>query len=302
MSTAGIISLNCPACGKLLKIKAEMAGQQLNCPKEGCGAAIAVPGTAVKPGMGLRAQLMLVVGLVFAAIAGVLTIREMQLEAGWIVSLVLIAAVVVAEFLKGQFKAGILVLFTLVGLSTPALFFALERRADHRGMAFYIGTGLFFALSIYFAVRTYSTWRQFEWRNAAKSAINLEGGVVWFALIASSIAFSWATYYKFLTPLGQDELLVRRLVFTLFFVVVGVICSVLGRSYLLPFLGVAGLIYMAAGVAKALAYDLNHTDGNIRIGVFAGSGAVLLLGGFLMTKKAPRPDATAFGASAFIED
>ena len=125
---------------------------------------------------------------------------------------------------------------------------------------------------------------------------------MWFALIAPSIAFSWVTYYKFLTPLRQEEFLVRRLVFTLFFVVVGVICSVLGRSYLLPFLGVTGLIYMAAGVVKALAYDITHTDGVIRIGVFAGCGAVLLLGGFLMMKKAPRPDTAAASASAFIDE
>jgi hypothetical protein len=302
MDTTDVITLKCPACKKLLKIKPEMAGLQLTCPKEGCGAPIVVPGTAVKPGMGLKAQLMLVVGLVFAVIAGVLAIREMQLEAGWIVSLVLVSAVVIAEFLKGYLKTGILALFTLVGLSTPALFFLLERKADHRGLAFYVGTAIFFALSSYIVVRTYNTWSQFDWRNTAKAAINLEGGIVWFALIASSIAFSWVTYYKFFTPLGQEEFLVRRLVFTLFFVVVGVVCSVLGRSYLLPFLGVTGLIYMAAGVVKALAYDITHTDGVLRIGVFAGCGAVLLLGGFLMTKKATRPDIAVASASAFIED
>jgi len=67
-------------------------------------------------------------------------------------------------------------------------------------------------------------------------------------------------------------------------------------------LGVTGLTYMAAGVAKALAYDMTHLDGFLRIGVFAGCGVVLLLGGFLMMKKTPRPAVAAASASAFIED
>lgn len=304
MSTADIITLNCPACGKLLKIKPEMAGQRLACPKPGCGAPIDVPGKAIKPGLGFRAQLMLLVGLVFAIIAAVMTFRQLEVTAAWIVPLVLVAAVAAAEFLKGYAKSGILLAFTIAGLSTPALFFYLAKTggSENRILAFYVGTTLFFAFSSYFVFRTHSTWRQFDLKNAAKSAINLESVVVWFALIASSIAFSWVTYYKFLTPFGEEEWIVRRLVFTLFFVVVGVVCSVLGRNSSLPFLAAMGLIYMAAGVAKALAYDITHTEQWVRIGVFAGSGAVLLLGGLLMMKKSPRPAVAADSVSAFIED
>ena len=58
---------------------------------------------------------------------------------------------------------------------------------------------------------------------------------------------------------------------------------------------------MAAGMLKALAHDITHTEGPIRIGVFTGCGVVLMLGGFLMMGKTPITDAAA-NASAFIED
>jgi hypothetical protein len=210
MSTADIITLNCPACGKPLKIKAEMAGQRLACPKQGCGAPIDVPGSA-KTGLGLKVQMMIVVGIVFAFIATVLTIREVQLPAGWIVVMALVAAVVVSQFLKGYAKIAGLAIFTVIGLSTPALFFILDRRGHdfsaNTEWAFYAGCGLFFAASAYCVFWTYSTWSQFKLGDTEKLKINLESGLVWFALIASSIAFSWVTYYKFLTPLGQEEFL-----------------------------------------------------------------------------------------------
>jgi hypothetical protein len=311
MSTVNVITLKCPACGKRLNVKSEMAGRRLACPEQGCGAAIDVPGPANMPGLELRTRLMTrlmtVVGLVFTVIAAMLTIRELHLDAGWIISTTLVAVVVLSEFLKGSAKSGMLVVFTLVGLSTPAIFFIIERKLDpdqyQRELAIYVGAMLFFGLSSYLAFRTYSTWSRFNLGNSthAQIAINLESCVVWFALIISSIACSWVNYYKFLSPLGEEEFLARRLLFTLFFVVVGVICSVFGRNSLLPFLGVTGLIYMAAGVVKALAYDLFKTEGIVRIGVFAGCGAVLLLGGFLMTK-APRRKVVAASDSPFIDD
>lgn len=245
---------------------------------------------------------MVVVGLIFAVIAGVLTIQQLQLHPGWFVSVAILAAIIVAQFLSGIAKTGLLALYTLAGLSTPILFFVFERNEDRKEIVFYAGAALFFVGSCFLIVRNYAVWSQFEWGNTKKSAINSESSLIWFALIASSIAFSWVAYYRFLTLPGQNEFLVRRLVFTLFFVIVGVICAVIGKSYFRPFLGVTGLIYMAAGVVKALVYDISHTDGVIRIGVFAGSGIVLLLGGFLMMKKAPRSGVAAGSASAFIED
>ena len=303
MSTADVITLTCPGCHKVLKVKGEMAGQQLHCPKEGCGATILVPGKAIAPGLGLRAQVMMVVGLVFALIAGALTVKQMDLAPGWLLSVALVAAVLVAEVLKGPFKSGALCVFTLVGLSSPALYFILGRYgAQVDSLPFYIGTVLFFVFSSYQVIRTYHIWNQFELMNSKKLINSVQSIIVWFSLIVSSLAFLWSTYYKYLTPFGESELLVRRLVFTFFFVVVGVLCSVLGRNRILPFLGVTGLIYMAAGVIKALVYDISHTEGWIRIGVFASSGVVLLLGGFLMMKKAPGPVTAAASASAFVDD
>ncbi len=295
-----VIKLNCPSCGKLLKIKSEMAGRQLHCPKPECGAVISVPGSPDKSPE-LKIQVMISVGIVFALIAAVLAIKEIHLAFGWIVSLALVSTVFAAEFLKGYAKAGVLALFTLLGLTAPALFFALERKADPKEIAFFTGSAIFLALAVYAVARNARVWGRFDWRNSARTGENLLSCVVWFAAAVSSISFAWVAYYKFLTSLGQDEYLARRLAFTVFFVVVGVICSVVGRARMKPFLGVVGLVYMAAGVLKALAYDISHTDGVIRIGVFAGCGVALMLGGFLMLRKTPMADPAA-NASAFIEE
>lgn len=302
MSTGDIITLSCPKCGKTVKVKSDAAGKKVRCPGQDCNTAFTVlrPATATT---GMRVQLMTAVGVLFAVIAAVLTIRELKLEPGWIVSMVIVGVVVISEFLKGYLKAAAVALFALAGLATPVLFFVLDRRQDQREMAFYVGCALFFALSCYFVFRTRAVWSQFEPGNESKRAVNLESIVVWFSLIVSSIAFAWVTYYKYLTPLGAEEFIVRRLVFTLFFVVVGVICTVAGRNTAVPFLAAAGLTYMAAGVLKALAYDISHTSGMIRIGVFASCGAVLLLGGFLMTRKSPGSRGQTGGEfTAVIED
>lgn len=302
MSAVNVIELNCPSCGKPLKIKREMAGRRLACPKPGCGALFDVPGVVAQELQpGFQAKLMLVLGIVFGVIALGLTIRQLDLYAGWYLLLAIVASIVALEFSSGPAKTGLLFLFSLLGLSTPVLFFRLMKALNENEIVFYAGTVLFLIGSVYLIVRMHGVWSQFEWGSHAKKAINLESCIVWFALIASSVAFWWVNYYKFLTVPAEEEFLARRLLFTLFFVVVGVICSVSGKYSPLPFLGAAGLTYMAVGVVKALAYDIGHTTGMLRIGVFASCGVVLLLGGFLM-KKAARPKLADAGESAFIED
>ncbi|MFO0866963.1 MAG: hypothetical protein U0744_20365, partial [Gemmataceae bacterium] len=63
-----------------------------------------------------------------------------------------------------------------------------------------------------------------------------------------------------------------------------------------------GMVYLAAGVVKALAYDITHTEGVLRIGVFAGCGAVLLLGAFLMKPRRTTANVEGTLQSAFLED
>jgi hypothetical protein len=235
-------------------------------------------------GFVVDSRVMYAVGFAFVLIAAILTVRELDLKVGWLVSLLLLALAAGSEFLKGFVKAGTLLLFALVGLATPTCFFLLTKTGPHeRDLAFYVGSVVFFGLSTYLVLRTRNTWSQFDLRISEKHALNLESAVVWFALIASSLACSWTTYFNFLTT--HDELIERRLAFTLFLIVVGVVSSVFGRKSPLPFLGILGLTFMVAGVAKALAYDTTHLHGFLRIGVFAGGGAMLLLGGALLTKK-----------------
>jgi hypothetical protein len=227
------------------------------------------------------------VGLIFVLIAALLTIKEVDLQPGWIVCLLLLGLAGASEFLKGFVKGGTLVLFAVAGLSTPLLFFLLRHRPAE-SLPFYIGTVVFLGLSIHLVFRTRPTWSQFDLRNEENHALNLESAAVWFAVIASSLSCLWSSYYQFLTPFGKEDLIERRLVFTLVLLGIGVVCTLFGRKSLLPFLGIMGLTFLVAGVAKALAYDTTHLTGFLRIGVFAGGGAVLLFGGTLMNKQ-PRP-------------
>ncbi|MBM3993942.1 MAG: hypothetical protein FJ303_07295 [Planctomycetes bacterium] len=77
--------------------------------------------------------------------------------------------------------------------------------------------------------------------------------------------------------------------------------TIVGRSNFVPFLAITGFTYMAADVLKALAYHISHTDGMLRIGVFAGCGTVLLLGGFLMKLSSSNNEETK-GFAAVIEE
>jgi hypothetical protein len=285
MSHLDIIALTCPACGRQVQVQPGRAGHQVPCPQEGCGTTIDVP-APVQQGFVVDWRVLSAMGLVFVVIAAFLTIKELHLAAGWIVALLLLALAAASEFLGGLAKAGVLVLFALTGLATPTCFFLL-----HRDPAFYVGTVVFFGLSTYLVVRTRATWSHFDLRKRDQHPVNLESAAVWFGVLASSLAFTWATYFNFLTTLA-DEHIERRLAFTLFLIVVGVVCSVWGRRSPLPFWGLMGLTYLVGGVAKALAYDTTHLGGFLRIGVFAGGGAVLLLGAALLKKGQPRPTAS----------
>ena len=219
------------------------------------------------------------VGLLFVAIAVTLTVRELQLAHGWIISILLLAFAISSEFLKGFGKTSSLVLFALAGITTPIGFFTIEK-----DIAFYVAIVTFFVLSTFLTLRNREIWTQFDIKNDDKWSINMDSTVVWSALILSSLSLSWGSYFKFLTSM-QDEFIARRLIFTLFLVIVGIACSVAGRRSAQPFLAVTGLTFLGAGVAKALIYDTTHLAGFLRIGVFAGGGALLLLGGILMSKK-----------------
>lgn len=293
MNTADI-TLRCPKCETALKVRSDAAGKKVRCSGIGCGAIIGVP--AQVPGSplsdtGMKGQVMSVIGLIFAGIAAVLASAELKarldLDEAWLISFALVALAVASEFLRGVFRTAAHLLLVLVGLATPALFYILARRDDQRALAMYIGVGVFFMLSGYLVARTSRIWRQFDLGNRSRGMVNMQSGVVWFALIASSIAFAWVTYYRFFSPLSGEEYLARRFAFTFFFVVVGVACTLFGRNSPLPFLTVMGLTYMSVGVLKALTYDIVKTDGILRIGVFAACGAVMLLGGFLMKRRGP---------------
>ena len=299
------------ACCNPLRVKDDLAGRQIKCPNCGQVTHVPAPPAAATPAYGgnnanagpqqafvIDARMLSVVGLLFVVIAGWLTARELDLATGWLVALLLLGLAVAAELLHGFLRAVAVLVFALAGVITP-IFYFLHHRDIHRDQPFYYyrdqpfyyATVVFLVLSIYLIVRLRKLWSQFDLRDGDKQALNLTSVSVWLALIVSSLAGPWATYFNFFTTL-EDEYIERRLVFTLFLIAVGILCSVVGRKSPQPFFGIMGLTFLVVGVAKALAYDTTHLRGFLRIGVFAGGGVLLLLGGALLKKSQKQPGPT----------
>lgn len=220
-----------------------------------------------------------ILGAVFMAVAGLFTIRELELDFGYSIAALLIALAVVAPRLQAQIQSVALAAFGLLGIATPILFLVGQRQT---GMLVAIGT--FCAGSIYLMWRERSKWSSFEPGDKAKLQTNRQSIVIWASMIISSLVFVWAFYFWFLTPLG-DAFLARRLILTVLFVLVGLLLAIRSQRSPLPFLGFAGLAYLGAGVLKAIIYDTTHLTGMLRIGVFAGCGLLLLIGAKIANQK-----------------
>lgn len=226
----------------------------------------------------INSRFLMAVGVAFVGVAVLLTIRELQLSPGYLLSAFLLVLAIGAHVSSGILRSAALVSFAVGTIVAPMTFFLYRTEAP-----FLCAVGVSFASSLYLLAVLRAVWSGFDLKDKNKSTANLESVTLWFALILSSMTFSWGLYFWFLTGMHED-FIARRLIYTLVLTTVGVAFTVIGRSRPLPFLSVMGLTYLVAGVVKAVVYDTTHLDGFLRIGVFAGAGVLLLLGGALTAK------------------
>jgi len=218
-------------------------------------------------------------GALFVATAAVLTVRQLDLGAGYNVSILLVGLFAAAMLLKNTSRVAMHLLFTVAAV-VPSVFYLV--RASHTDWLVAIAVAA--VASIILVLHSRSVWMDFDMADHTKQAANLESGAVWVALTFTTLGLFWAFYFHFLTSLN-DNFIERRLIFTLFLILVGIVLSIIGRNRPQPFLSLLGLSYLGVGVAKAIVYDTTHLGGFLRIAVFAGGGLLLLAGGALMNKK-----------------
>jgi len=227
-------------------------------------------------------KVLYLAGAGFIGIATILTVRELQLELGWSITLLLAALCTGVQFTKASpAKTLTIGAFAALGLSGPVGYFLSGRE-----MSFYFATTAYFVGALLLAFRLDPEWRSAPDIEGARGIRfeNLQAGAIGFAAIVSSLSFFWLTYFRYLTSL-QDEFIARRLIFTLFLLTIGIGLNVAGRARSSTLIGYGGLLYLIAGVAKALAYDTTHLTGFLRIGVFVLGGIVLVCGATLMSTK-----------------
>ena len=226
----------------------------------------------------LSTRTLYFLGGLFVVIAAILTVRELRLGIGYSVGLLLVALMLAAFFLKNARRVAALMVFTAATVVPSAAYLALAARKD-----WLVAITVAAVASALLVLRFRSVWLAFDLHDSSKQTLNLEGGALWTGLTLSSLGFFWSYYFHFLTALN-DQFVARRLIFTLFLILLGIVLSTLGRNRPQPFLSLVGLTYLGIGVAKALLYDTTHLTGFLRIAVFAGGGLLLLVGGALMRK------------------
>lgn len=199
------------------------------------------------------------VGAAFVVTACALALKEIDLAAGYCLALGLALIAATVARIPLTFKPVALTAFSTIGAVAPILYFAGERSTP-----FLAAIATFFAAGVFLFFTQHKLARE----PMARAAM-------WVSLFGGSLALIWATYFRVLTPLNE-AFLARRLILTLFFIACGLVLLTAARGR--RFWAAGGLAYVLVGIIKTLAYDTTHLSGALRIGVFAASGALLLIG------------------------
>lgn len=218
-------------------------------------------------------------GFAFLAIAIFLIVREFSVGFGYSAAVILAATAVALPRLKQQARTIGALAFSAFGLSTPIVFLVAEREPH-----MLVGISAFCATSAFLVYATRAAWQSFDTAVPERKWANVENITLWAALTVSSLALAWATYFWFLSPLG-DAFLARRLVFTVALVATGLVLAMRSHRTPLPFVGMSGLSVLGTGVAKALLYDTTHLTGVLRIAVFAACGLLLVIAAKVVSLK-----------------
>ncbi|HZS35428.1 MAG TPA: hypothetical protein VFF06_01300 [Polyangia bacterium] len=217
-----------------------------------------------------QAQWFVAAGVGMLALAGFFLWQELALRAEYVLSIAAVASAALAVAARSRtlgFAGAVGVLACVAG---GGMFYAATR-AD----ALLPGIALGFAGAVVAAAFTLG-------RAQAAGDVARER-LLWSALVAGALAASWAAYFRFLT-LGFPDHVERRLVLTLAWLVTGLVLAVTHQRRANDAARWAGYAFVAAALAKAVAYDTTHLDGALRVAVLAAAGGLLMVGGWLSAR------------------
>ena len=109
-------------------------------------------------------------------------------------------------------------------------------------------------------------------------------GVAWSGL-ALSLAADFHVFHA--SELGDAGFLARRVILTVLWLVPGLASLVVGGKREDRALQAVGVVMTVAALGKLLAYDTIQLDGVLRIAAYGVAGVLTLIGGQLLTRKAP---------------
>ncbi len=109
----------------------------------------------------------------------------------------------------------------------------------------------------------------------------------WYLLAVSTLATSWAFYFRFFTIGIAEASLERRVVLTLAWLAMGVVMIIVGKMRSIEPVRRSGYLFLVVAVAKAMAYDTTHLEGSLRILVLGAAGVMVMGGGWLLSRSAP---------------
>ena len=113
----------------------------------------------------------------------------------------------------------------------------------------------------------------------------LTAAFAWYALAGVVLVATWVFYFRFLTLGLAETHVVRRMVLTLSWLLLGIGTVIHGRRRDETPIANAGQIFVAAALAKAVFYDTTHLWGPLRIATLAVAG-IFLLGGAQLLRRA----------------
>jgi hypothetical protein len=132
------------------------------------------------------------------------------------------------------------------------------------------GAGVASVAALVLAVRSQVTFKE--------KAAQLHRTLSWQAAVINGLISTFGLYFLVFdaTETSLHEFIARRVLLTLMWLVSGAGMVVWGMRREASEVRVAGFVALAAAMAKLLMYDLEHTEGFVRIAALAVGGVVLL--------------------------
>lgn len=226
-------------------------------------------------------SLFFLLGIIFFLITCILIVKEYKEILGLVLGIMtLVFGILSQRELKFNLNIISSYLFLIMGLISSLIFAYKCFEVKSCDLSFLISVGIIFIFSVVIIIT-----KNKDWLSDISYPTIPEAWTYWFGAILGGGFLSWALYYKFLS-LGHEDFIIRRLIITIFWVIIGGILYILGRPKKDFYLSLGGGLFILLGIVKAIIYDMTKLSGGIRILVFAIISCILLgFSFFLKTKK-----------------